>query len=109
MGGPHATFMDEQIIAQESTVDLIVRGEGEQTLLEIAQNLGEHSKLHDIKGITYKENNQVLRTPNRPFIQDLDTLPKPAYSLFGLTDISCLERLLPVIKVRIPFQCNFCV
>jgi len=37
MGGPHATFMDEQIIAQESAVDLIVRGEGEQTLLEIAQ------------------------------------------------------------------------
>ncbi|MGD0450172.1 MAG: radical SAM protein [Candidatus Bathyarchaeia archaeon] len=111
MGGPHATFMDEQIIAQESAVDLIVRGEGEQTLLEIAQNLCENSKLHDIQGITYKENYQVLRTPNRPFIQDLDALPKPAYELFELDRYRLFgKRLLPVITSRgCPFQCNFCV
>ncbi len=111
MGGPHATFMDEQIIAQESAVDLIVRGEGEQTLLEIAQNLEDKTSLQEIEGITYRKNNQIIRTANRPFIQDLDALPKPAYHLFELDRYRLFgKRLLPVITSRgCPFQCNFCV
>jgi len=111
MGGPHATFMDEQVIAEQTAVDLIVRGEGEQTLLEIAQTLGDKNKLHDIKGITFKENDKVLRTPNRPFIEDLDALPRPAYDLFDLDRYRLFgKRLLPVITSRgCPFQCNFCV
>jgi anaerobic magnesium-protoporphyrin IX monomethyl ester cyclase len=111
MGGPHATFMDEQIIAEQSSVDIIVRGEGEQTLLEIAQTLGDQTKLHEIKGITFKENGKVLRAPNRPFIEDLDALPKPAYDLFDLDRYRLFgKRLLPIITSRgCPFQCNFCV
>jgi anaerobic magnesium-protoporphyrin IX monomethyl ester cyclase len=111
MGGPHATFMDEQIIAKESAVDLIVRGEGEQTLLEIAQNLGVQNKIRSIQGITFRDNNQVLRTPNRPFIQNLDALPRPAYNQFQLDKYRLFgKRVLPVITSRgCPFQCNFCV
>ena len=40
-----------------TTVDLIVRGEGEQPCSKSPETLGEPSKLHDIKGITFKENN----------------------------------------------------
>jgi len=111
MGGPHATFMDEQIIANESAVDLIVRGEGEQTLLEIAQNLDDKTKIEQIQGITYRENNDVIRTPNRPFIQNLDSLPRPAYHLFELDRYRLFgKRLLPIVTSRgCPFQCNFCV
>ena len=111
LGGPHATFMDEQIIARESAVDFIVRGEGELTLLEIAQNLDEKIQIAQIKGVTYKDNNKVIRTPNRPFIQDLDSLPRPAYHLFELDRYRLFgKRLLPVITSRgCPFQCNFCV
>jgi anaerobic magnesium-protoporphyrin IX monomethyl ester cyclase len=39
LGGLHATFMDEQILNEEATVDIIVRGEGEQILLEPVQSL----------------------------------------------------------------------
>ena len=84
LGGPHATFMDEQIIAEEAAVDFVVRGEGELTLLEIAQNLHDSNKVDSIEGITFRRNKQVIRTPNRPFIQDLDKLPKPAYDHFEL-------------------------
>jgi anaerobic magnesium-protoporphyrin IX monomethyl ester cyclase len=103
--------MDEQIIANESAVDLIVRGEGEQTLLEIAQNLDDKTKIEQIQGITYRENNDVIRTPNRPFIQNLDSLPRPAYHLFELDRYRLFgKRLLPIVTSRgCPFQCNFCV
>ena len=37
MGGPHATFADVQKLKDEKSVDIIVRGEGEETILELAQ------------------------------------------------------------------------
>jgi anaerobic magnesium-protoporphyrin IX monomethyl ester cyclase len=111
LGGPHATFMDEQIIAEEAAVDFVVRGEGELTLLEIAQNLHDSNKVDSIEGITFRKNKQVIRTPNRPFIQDLDKLPKPAYDHFDLDRYRLFgKKLLPVITSRgCPFQCAFCV
>ena len=111
LGGPHATFMDEQILAEEEAVDFVVRGEGEQTLLEIAQNIRDSNKVDSIKGITFRRNKQVIRTPNRPFIQDLDKLPKPAYDHFELDRYRLFgKKLLPVITSRgCPFQCAFCV
>lgn len=111
LGGPHATFMDEQIIAEETAVDFVVRGEGELTLLEIAQNIHDSNKVDSIDGITFRRNEQVIRTPNRPFIQDLDKLPKPAYDHFDLDRYRLFgKKLLPVITSRgCPFQCAFCV
>ena len=111
LGGPHATFMDEQIIAEEAAVDFVVRGEGELTLLEIAQNLHDSNKVDRIEGITFRRNKQVIRTPNRSFIQDLDKLPKPAYDHFELDRYRLFgKKLLPVITSRgCPFQCAFCV
>src|SRR3990170_2016197 len=49
MGGPHATFADNQILTEEKAVDIVVRGEGELTLLELAQHLPKLEKLHEIK------------------------------------------------------------
>ncbi|MCW4047433.1 MAG: cobalamin-dependent protein [Candidatus Bathyarchaeota archaeon] len=111
LGGPHATFMDEQIIAEETAVDFVVRGEGELTLLEIAENIHSSRKIDSIEGITFRRNKQVIRTPNRPFIQDLDKLPKPAYDHFELDRYRLFgKKLLPVITSRgCPFQCAFCV
>ena len=111
LGGPHATFMDEQIIAEEKAVDIVVRGEGEQTLVELAQNLSDPRELRNVKGITYRSNMQLVRTENRPFIQDLDKLPLPAYHHFSLEKYRLFgRRMLPIITSRgCPFQCAFCV
>ena len=111
LGGPHATFMDEQIIAEEKAVDIVVRGEGEQTLVELAQNLSDPRELRNVKGITYRSSMQLVRTENRPFIQDLDKLPLPAYHHFSLEKYRLFgRRMLPVITSRgCPFQCAFCV
>ena len=57
MGGPHTTFLDKELLSQEAAVDIVVRGEGEQTLLELAQHLLNSEKLNDINGITFRNSN----------------------------------------------------
>lgn len=111
VGGPHATFMDKEILDQEATVDIIVRGEGEQTFLELAQSTLDTKSLRGIDGISFRNGEQIFQTPNRAFIKDLDRLPYPAYKYFPLDNYRLFGKLfLPIITSRgCPFQCSFCV
>ncbi|MEM2816381.1 MAG: radical SAM protein [Candidatus Bathyarchaeia archaeon] len=113
MGGPHVTVLDREALMECPELDIVVRGEGEQTLLEIAQlkTSSRISELNEVLGITFKKNGEIIRTADRPFIQNLDALPFPAfdhlplerYRLFGKT-------YLPIITSRgCPFQCTFCL
>ena len=110
LGGPHATFMDREILEQEASVDVVVRGEGEQTLLEMAQNVADSKSLGKVDGITFRDGDQIVQTPNRPLIQNLDELPYPAYDCFQLDRYRLFGKLfLPIITSRgCPFQCSFC-
>ena len=110
VGGPHATFMDKEILTEERAVDVVVRGEGEETLLELAQNVSETRNFQNIKGITFRNGEETFQTPNRPSIQNLDDLPYPAYNHFALHKYRLYGKLfLPIITSRgCPFQCSFC-
>ena len=96
--------------AEEEAVDVVVRSEGEQTLLELTQELSNPNALNSIDGITFRKNGQVIRTPNRPFMQNLDELPLPAYKFFPLEKYKLFgRRMLPIITSRgCPSQCSFC-
>ena len=111
IGGPHATFMDRETLAEEPATDVVVRGEGEETLLEIVKQLPSLPKLEDVKGVTFRKNGQIIRTPDRPFIQNLDALPRPAYKYIPIDKYRIMgKRLLPIMTSRgCPFQCSFCV
>jgi len=111
MGGPHATFADTQILTDEKAVDIIVRGEGEQTLLELAKQSPELNNMGEIKGITFRKDKEIIQAPTRPFIQDLDAVPRPAYKYIPIEKYWIAGRkLLPIITSRgCPFQCPFCV
>ena len=112
LGGPHATFMSKQILSQEAAVDIVVRGEGEKTILELAQHSPNLDSLHKIKGITFKNHDgQITQTPNRPFIQNLDELPLPAYKYVPLERYRIFGRThLQVTTSRgCPYQCSFCI
>ena len=113
LGGPHATFMDEQLLSENSEVDVVVRGEGEQTLLELVDTLSK-SNLKDfdkVAGITFRKNGQIIRNPNRQFIQKLDELPRPAYEQFPLKKYRLFGKaIFPIMTSRgCPFQCSYCV
>lgn len=111
MGGPHATFADEQILTEEKAVDVVVRGEGEMTLLELAQTNVDSKNLPQVQGLSFRNNGQIVRTAQRPFIEDLDALPRPAYKFFPMDKYRITgKRHLPIMSSRgCPFQCSFCV
>jgi anaerobic magnesium-protoporphyrin IX monomethyl ester cyclase len=111
LGGPHATFMDSQILSEHPDVDIIVRGEGEQTILDLLQNLFRSGNLQAVSGISFRKNGHIVRMPNRPFIQNLDQLPRPAYKYFQLKKYRIFGKLgLSIITSRgCPFQCTFCL
>ena len=110
LGGPHVTFMDEPVLKEEKAVDVIVRGEGEQTLLELAKNVSDPKALKDIEGITFRKEGQIVRTPNRKVMENLDDLPRPSYKFFPLEKYRLFGRkILPIITARgCPSQCSFC-
>jgi radical SAM superfamily enzyme YgiQ (UPF0313 family) len=110
LGGPHATFMDKELLESEPAVDVIVRGEGEVTLAELTQRIVNGVGLNSADGITYRHQGQIVQNPNRGYIQNLDELPFPAYKHFPLEKYRLFGKLFfPVITSRgCPFQCSFC-
>jgi anaerobic magnesium-protoporphyrin IX monomethyl ester cyclase len=111
LGGPHATFTDIETINECSYVDLVVRREGERTLLELADRVAKGEKFENVAGITLRKNGQAAQTADRPLIENLDDLPFPALDHFPLSKYTIFgKRYLPIITSRgCPFQCAFCV
>jgi anaerobic magnesium-protoporphyrin IX monomethyl ester cyclase len=113
LGGPHATVMPEQTLNENPELDLIVRGEGEQTMLELA-NLVSKSDLKmlgDVSGISFRMKGQIVHTSDRPFIQNLDELPYPAFKHYDLSKYKIFGKMyLPIIASRgCPASCTFCL
>lgn len=113
IGGPHVTVLDERTFTESADVDIVVRGEGEQTMLELASLVsdGNLKSLSEVAGITFRRNGKVFRTPDRPFIQDIDSLPRPAHKHFDVTRYKISGKIyMPIITSRgCPFNCAFCL
>jgi magnesium-protoporphyrin IX monomethyl ester (oxidative) cyclase len=128
MGGAHASAQSTEILGRCRFVDLVVIGEGEYCLLEIAEYVEGKRALSDIKGLAYRSGDTIVRTERRPGIRNLDELPLPAYHLINLEAYFALkketadtdmarprfnypgsERSLSFITSRgCPFNCVFC-
>ncbi len=118
VGGPHTTVVPLEFLAAAKNVDIAVVGEGEYTMLDIVQHFEGRKKLGDIHGIAYRENGKLALNAPRPFIDDLDKLPYPAYHLVdmeqylspkGIEYRSFKDRAISMITSRgCPFNCNFC-
>ena len=111
LGGVHPSFMDKQILKQTETVDAVVRGEGEYTMAELVSAYQRGEGFKGILGITFRNDNSIARNPDRPFIENLDALPRPALKYFPLEKYRIFgKKILPIVSSRgCPFQCSFCV
>jgi radical SAM superfamily enzyme YgiQ (UPF0313 family) len=108
-GGVHPSLLPEQTIEDES-VDMVVRGEGERTCLELARTLENGKGLDRIRGLTYKEDRKIKSNPDRPFL-DLDTETSD-------TDYSLVEKYENAYRLSetfhytssrgCPHRCDFC-
>lgn len=115
LGGVHATFMYDEILKTRKEIDIVAIGEGEITLYELCKALDSGfsiNKLSEIKGIAFRENGNVVVTPPREKVENLDDLPWPAFDLVALPGIETYftdSRDLPVLTSRgCPFKCAFC-
>jgi radical SAM superfamily enzyme YgiQ (UPF0313 family) len=117
LGNYHPTFNAERILNKYPDVDIIVRGEGEYTCLELARCLQDGKKLEDIAGITYRnKRGEIVATPERPLIKEVDALPFPnrhlidceyASRIFGVK--TATKKFTTLLSSRgCPFQCTFC-
>lgn len=112
VGGPLATSNPEEFIG---SFDVVAIGEGEQTMLELAQAVENHSDFNDIKGIMFKEKGRIVATPARDFAGDLDKIPFPSRELFdnqaykNYYSRNFGYTTTAIITSRgCPFQCDFC-
>lgn len=107
MGGYHPTFTYTELLKNDF-VDIVVCGEGEYTMLELAEAIESGKDLRKVKGIATKD----FKTPPRPIIEDLDEIPFPARHLLPMDKYKILNSKLPVgtlISGRgCPFKCSFC-
>ena len=106
LGGPHSSIMDMETLQNEN-VDVVVRQEGELTMVEFANVvINGKGSISSIEGITYRKEGSIRRNPGRPLIQNLDILPFPARSLLPL---KMYKVPATIITGRgCPSQCIFC-
>jgi len=130
-GGPHATHLPHHLLERYPQIDLVVRGEGEETMLEIAravaaghlvrpdrgkapvdgahlQGAGAAGPPHAVAGLSYRSSAGPRDTRDRPVIQNLDLLPHPAQDLH-LVGVEAESQFEFVITSRgCPAACTFC-
>jgi radical SAM superfamily enzyme YgiQ (UPF0313 family) len=104
-GGVHPTVMPEHCLSNKN-IDLVVRQEGEITLHQLMKYLNGEMKLEEIDGISYRQNGDFVHRPDRPMIQDLNSLPPFPYHMFAPHHEKYRFQVLS--SRGCPYRCIFC-
>ena len=111
--GIHPTALPEDVFNSNEDVELIASGEPEYTLRDLAIAIRDESELSNVKGLIYRnENSEIVYNEKRPFIDDLDELPFPAWDLVNIQGyrlpITNKPFLLILTGRACPYPCTFC-
>ncbi len=106
IGGPHVTFLPDEAL---NHCDFVVRGEGQETMLELMEALEGSRSLRDIAGLSFcDQSGEVVHNPNRPLCSEeaYAALPWPDF------DLIVGQEKMPVTPIMAqwgcPFNCDFC-
>lgn len=117
IGGYSATFNHDRILTKYDCFDFVVRREGEETAAELVGELEKRTPdFSRVRGLTYRENGHIRVNEHRPPLQDLDTLPFPAYELVSHLTYGAFGGLRvargslgSILTSRgCPYKCTFC-
>lgn len=107
LGGIHPTAVPEECL-KKSAADIVVRGEGEETLGEIYDFVKNKGDLKEIKGIVFKHKNNFIYNPERGLVKNLEDFPPFPYDLFA-NNIEKYKDFGTIVGSRgCPFKCIFC-
>ncbi|MCR9113344.1 MAG: magnesium-protoporphyrin IX monomethyl ester anaerobic oxidative cyclase [Rhodobacteraceae bacterium] len=114
LGGVHATFMYKQVLSEAPWVDVIVRGEGEEIIVELIRAVHEGRYFQDrrkIKGLAFTDEGEIVATPAASTVKNLDGIT-PDWSLLEWEKyiyVPLNTRVaIPNMARGCPFTCSFC-
>ncbi|MCW4055292.1 MAG: B12-binding domain-containing radical SAM protein [Candidatus Bathyarchaeota archaeon] len=116
-GGQHFTATAQESLAAFPEIDVIVRGEGEVTFTELVKSVSSEAPIHDVQGISFRHEKQIVHNSSRPLIQDLDTLPYPGYHFvkeqvhkYHFSAMAGIDAPFALVEGSrgCPHQCTFC-
>lgn len=119
-GGVHASLLPIQTVS-DHRVDMCVVGEGEETIVELADYLEKNRDISEVKGLVWKQSRnggvKIINNAPRPFIKNLDALPFPAWDLIDRhkymdTSLGVETSSLALYSIQssrgCPYHCGFC-
>ena len=109
LGGWHPSLLPRQTLEAEY-IDYVVRGQGEETLLELVQHIESRSAVDLISGLGFKRDGKLIFTPERP-LRPLAEMPPKAYHIadFDAYERSCGRRwAMYTSSLACPFNCSYC-
>ncbi len=112
-GGPQVSVMGQVLLERYSVVDALVLGEGEATIAELAERVGQQDMYAGVPGVIFRIGSQIVNNGPRPLIADIDLISRPAYHLLPhLSSYRTRSRAYPVGYVftsrGCPAACTFC-
>lgn len=112
IGGAHVNAVKEQSL-YTADIDYAIYGEAEETTVELLNAIETNGDFDKIRNLIYRKGEKVVMNPPRPFIQNLDELPFPAWDLLNLQDYkdpAIFDDLhMGVMTTRgCPWNCIFC-
>lgn len=115
--GGHGPTPEPEYFLKVTQADVVVMGEGEETVVELLDAISKHRALSTVKGIAYREGQEIYINERRGVIQDIDAIAWPAHELFPMEyyrlirypNVEHTDFCFAVLSGRgCPFRCNFC-
>ena len=114
IGGVHATFMYKQVLSESPHVDVVVRGEGEEIIIDLVRTVAEGRWPRDrsrVQGLAFRDGGQIIATPAAPTVKNVDGIT-PDWSILEWEKYIYVPLgvrvAIPNMARGCPFTCSFC-